>query len=450
MPQLTQNYTVHILDIAPRPSSLPAENVVYHRGSVLPSSSSLKILLSAHSFEGILHLAAVSLDSWCAPKEADCLAVNEGGVKSVMKQVEGIASKASKSWRRTQVPWVVLGSSMEVYGSGDGVVDELSTRHPGTALGRTKAKGEEAFEASIQKADGVAGVKGMIVRFSDVYGYDHHSSISESFVPALVGNAITSMPIQYDSDVAPIDLLHVDDAVDGVLKAIRHLNVGAESARVESVNLVSGSTWVVEEVVERARQLTGAMSPVMDIGDHRTSFATNQYHNAHALNSLDWTPTITLPDGFTRTLRELTSAMHSYSLNYLHENCAPTSEFPSPNARAKTHPADERNKHLHKLDGCLVQMAFAHDDYLHHMKCSDGKHCTADGEYVAGYNWNGTFWIMHASNKGERKARVSFEEEKGMGWLGAPRGLMGHSEVSWELVDEDDTRWETDFDIEVS
>lgn len=362
-----------------------------------------------------------------------------------MTQVEAIASRASKSWRTTQVPWVVLASSMEVYGDGEGIVDEISSRKPSSALGRTKAKGEEAFQAVMSKA----GMKGMILRFSDVYGYSHQSTIPESFVPSLVGNAITSMPIQYDSDLPPIDLLHVDDAVDGVLKAITLLKDGGVSG-LEAVNLVSGKTWVVEQVVERARQLTGAMSPVMDIGDHQTSFATSQYHNAHAFNLINWSPTITLPDGFTRTFRELTSAMHSYSLNYLHSECAPTSEFPSPTSHTRTHPADERNKRLHNLDGCLVQVAFAHDEYLHHMKCSDGKHCTADGEYVAGYNWNGTFWIVHATNKGERKARVSFEEEKGMGFLGALRGLRGHAEVGWELVNEDDTRWETDFDLEVS
>jgi hypothetical protein len=338
---------------------------------------------------------------------------------------------------------------MEVYGDGEGIVDEVTERKARSALGRTKAKGEEAFEAVLLKQTGKNGVRGMILRFSDVYGYSHESSIPESFVPHLVGNAITSMPIQYDSDTAPIDLLHVDDAVDGVLKAIQHLKAGG-SAGSTSVNLVSGKTWGIEQVVERARELTNAMSPVMDIGDHQTSVATSQYHNALANSLLGWSPTITLPEGFTRTFQELTSAMHSYSLNYLHDNCAPSAEFPAPDSHPRSHPADERNKHLQKLEGCLVQVAFAHDEYLHHMKCSDGKHCKADGEYVAGYNWNGTFWIMHAAGKGERKARVSFEEEKGMGWLGAPRGLNGHAEVVWELVDEDDMRFETDFDMEVS
>jgi hypothetical protein len=146
----------------------------------------------------------------------------------------------------------------------------------------------------------------------------------------------------------------------------------------------------------------------------------------------------------------LISANEQYNLQYLTNNC-PTSPLSSSTATTRTHPADERNKDLSKLDGCTVNIGFDHAGTLHHLKCEDGKHCIADGVKVPSYNWNQSVFIIHKvpGKKEERRVRIKLEEEKGMGWLGLTSSMAG-KEVGLELFGNNSFEAETAFDLEVS
>jgi nucleoside-diphosphate-sugar epimerase len=395
--------------------------------------------MGTHSFSGIIHLAAISLDSWCAPKEVECRKVNEGGTRALMSQIDALRQK----WRG-EAPWVIHASSTDVFGPGR----KEGERWPETALGRTKAAAEDVVE-DISKQ---VGISATILRFADIYGYPQASSIPQSFIPSLLNNAVTSRPIQYSSDVAPMDLLHVDDAVEGILAAARRMEQKAGLPfKVEAIDLVSGKAWRAEELVERVRAETGSMSPIRDIGDHQPP-PTRALRNSHAANILDWHPTITLDEGIRRSLLALAADIATYSRRYHSTHCEPSAEFPGPYGHTPKLTENERNKALWKLDGCTVNIGFEHAGWLHHLKCEDGKHCVADGEKVTALNWNSSVFVVRKVQNGlkERTARVMFEEEKGNGWLAVARDTREYGEVGLELCQKDGLqRADMEFDLEV-
>ena len=404
---------------------------------------------------GIIHLAAISLEKWCAPKEPECEAINVDATRALVEQLEGLAHRAGeKRWGKLsepKVPWIVHGSSMDVFGDRIGVVDEESERRPTTVLGRTKLGAEQViFQAS-------ADLRATILRFANIYGYLHESSIPSTFIPSLLSNALTSLPIQFSSDSESMDLLHTDDAIDGILKAIKRLETG-EQVGIEAINLVGGGKrWLEEETVELVRTLIGSESPVRDIGDHRVKLRTTDYSNLKAKTVLAWEPAIPLPLGLTRSIIALTESISTYSRSYLTTHCGPSSFSSSAEPRISSFPEDERNKALDKLDGCTVNMGFDHAGWVHHVKCEDGRHCTADGDKVVSYNWNATVFIIKkllvkGRKQKERMARVMFEEEQGMGWLGiAQKSTSENGQVGFELFkpENSEVAMHLAFDIEV-
>lgn len=433
---------MHILDIAPRPADLPAA-VTYHRGSAA-NPSTIGGVIRSESFVGVIHFAGVTLDAWCAARPLECQNINEGSAREVARAVAAQAQQAGGAWRKTSVPWLIMGSSTEVYGySADKVINEDSATVPNSHLGKTMLAAEQAFTGAFRSQ-----MRGIILRFSDVYGYPPTSAIEEGQIPTLVRNSLASLTVQFDSDTEPQDMVYVDDAVEAVIKAVEHVSTLA--GETEIFNIVAGPRWPIEDIVERTRTITSSLSPFVDIGDHRSFFTASEFGAAKAHNTFAWQSSTELPVGLQKTISTYTKAQHAWTFSYIQDQC-PSSSLLPPDFIPKRHAADERNKPLHKLDKCLVSLAFNHEGYLHHMKCEDGKTCHADGDYVSGYNWNSTYWIVHAKKgERERQARLMFEEEKGMGFLGLSMGLKEKDEAIWTLVEEDADDWFTGFDVEVS
>ncbi|WWD19265.1 hypothetical protein CI109_103723 [Kwoniella shandongensis] len=455
IPKLIDEYNIHIFDIAPRPSTM-SKSVTYHRGSFSPSDT-FHSLLSSTPFAGVVHLAGISLDAWCSSKEEECLEVNAGSTELLMDYVTEQLQRTRKgsSWEAKDAPWVILGSSMEVF--GDEGSDEESERKPTTALGRTKLAAEkvieDAFEWQSSNQEEPSGLHAIIARFSQVYGYSQESWIPEAFIPSLLFNSLTSLPIQYSSNTLSPDLVYVTDAVDGMLKAITELgkqSTNDDPNELESVNFVTESRRSTQDIVELVRTETHSMSPVRDIGDHHTPQAP-KYSAARALEVLGWKPKISLPSGLGLAVTQLSEEIATYSRKYLHDHCAPSLDFQLPQDQTVTEfVEDERNRDLTKLDGCTVNMGFDHDGWLHHVKCEDGKHCTADGQKVPTLNWNQSVFIVRKvmeSQPKDRTVRVVFEEEKGMGYLGI--GEKNGKEVGLELFKDANGEAQIQFDVEV-
>lgn len=485
-------YKVHAIDIAPRPPTLHPD-VEYYRGNILPSSSVLPDLLAKNEYSGILHFAAVSLEHWCAPKYDACAEVNVDGTRAVVTQVEKLVADANKAGKNMlgmrkgkSAPWVLLASSMDVFGKESGEpISETTFIQPVTALGRTKKAAEDAMRSSFDRAEkgaNEAAVKaanfgytqdavkkdasqfhGAIVRFSEVYGYSRNVSIPSAWIPRLLSQAFASLPIQYDSDQPPLDLLHVDDAVAGVIKVVDHLDQAARSRELpslETYNLVAGGKrWLQEEIVKLVRTETGTKSPVRNIGRHNKRWRdVPEYSNAHAKDVLKWEPSVAPPQGLASVLRRAAEASRDYTFDFIAKHCA-HSTLPGLNTMTHVTEEDRRNHDLWKLQNCTANIGFNNRGLIHHVKCEDGKHCLANATKVDGYNWNATVWILEVPSDAPRKSNgrtpARFREEQGMGYLGIPREkVSGDGPVEFELYNpkklDEAARFVGDFELEVA
>ncbi|BEJ15623.1 hypothetical protein CspHIS471_0502280 [Cutaneotrichosporon sp. HIS471] len=485
---IDEGFIVHALDIVPQPPTLPA-GVVYHRGNV---ATSFRSVLQSTPFDGVVHFAAVSLDQWCAPKQDECTHVNVGGTKAVMEAIEDQFTNSRKSGKGlfgmrsgTKVPWILFGSSMEVFGpNAKDTVTEDSPQEAESAIGRTKATAEavvrDGFERARQavlrdspnKRNGIpSSLKGnsllhaAVVRFADVYGYRRSSSIPSAFFPRLLQNAVTSLPVQYSSDRPPMDLLHVEDAVDGVLRVVQlcdgiaRLGKDAQPSLL-TVNLVhGGKRWAEQEIVDIVRSETQSFSPVRDIGDHKVNVrGSAEYSNKAALDTLGWKPTISLPVGLAKSVMHLTQDAADYARRFLIDHCPkdPIAKELGVDGPIRMEREDSRNTELWKLNKCTVNMAFDNGNgFLHHIKCEDGKHCNANGVKVPSYNWNATVWIIEQvsaeTHTGEGKITARLWQENGMGYLGIPEKELEMGEIHFEMyTKEDNTPHHDVFEIAVA
>ena len=451
--------------MAPRPPALVlSPNLIYHQGIIAAKSGVLDNLFARTSFDGIVHLAGISLDEWCGPRENECHEVNVGGTELVLEQITrplrgGWKRGLLDFWSADKAPWLIYGSSVDVYGDGEnglhGVYEEI-VRQPVTALGRSKFAAEEAVERAARafvtedddkirkRFDSWLGndkpaFRALILRFSEVYGYNSTSTIPESFVPALLKSALTAMPIQYNSDIPPHDLMHIGDAVEAVLKSVHRIDAQAQvgtDTHIDFFNVVAGGRrWYQEELVEIIRIETESLSPLMDIGDHKTGLSVASYSNHKLTSAFGWEPSITVGVGLTKAYTDMSDDIAQYSRLYRAEHCAPTAEFPSVDGTFQTFIEDQRNQDLQKLAGCTATMAFNHNGWLHHIKCQDGLHCTADTEHVTARNWNATIFVLRPIQDvsvppGERRIQVMFDEDNKSGRL----GVLHHEKESGEPV----------------
>jgi nucleoside-diphosphate-sugar epimerase len=227
IPSLIKTYNVHILDIAPRPSSLPiSPSLTYHKGSIDPSSPALSRLFAKTKIDGIIHLAGISLEEWCLSGLEACERVNVGGTKALLEQVQ-------KS-RKGNKPWMVLASSMEVFGQ-EGPRDG---RHPITSIGKTKLAAELIVEEATE-AD--PNLQTAVVRMDEIYGYPNSGSIASTFIPSLVTNALTGLPIQYSSSRPGRDYVHIDDILTGWLEITEKVRTAEVGEGVGYHDLISGT-----------------------------------------------------------------------------------------------------------------------------------------------------------------------------------------------------------------
>jgi nucleoside-diphosphate-sugar epimerase len=490
---IDEGFIVHALDIAPKPATLPA-GVVYHRGNV---ASTFRSVLESGDFDGVVHFAAVSLEQWCAPKEDECTRVNVDGTKAVVDAIEDRFNAARKPGKGlfglssgSKVPWILFGSSMDVFGpNAKETVHEGSPQEAESAIGRTKATAEavvrDGFERARQASLGItrgedgkekrddkapapktkALLHAAVVRFADIYGYRRASSIPSAFFPRLIQNAVTSLPVQFSSDRPPMDLLHVEDAVDGVLRIVQlcdgiaRLGNKAEPSLL-TVNLVhGGKRWAEQEIVDVIRSETQSFSPVRDIGDHKVNVrGAVEFSNKIAKETLGWEPKISLPVGLAKSVMHLAQDASQYAQQFLIDHCPkdPIVKELGVDGPLRMLPEDSRNTELWKLNKCTVNMAFDNGNgFLHHMKCEDGKTCNANGKKVPSYNWNATVWIIeevpgeaHASN-GRITARLW--QENGMGYLGIPEKELELGETHFEMYTKDDKTPHLDvFEIDVA
>lgn len=152
--------------------------------------------------------------------------------------------------RQREVRTFLFASTNAVVGNvGQAVITEQAPLRPLTPYGATKA----ASEMLINCYSAAYGVRGVALRFSNVYGPGMQHK--DSFIPRLMKAARDGTGVTVRGDGTMIrDVIQVDDVVQGIFAAWRSDYSGP-------VILGSGQAVTVNQMVETARRVTGIDIP---------------------------------------------------------------------------------------------------------------------------------------------------------------------------------------------
>ena len=187
--------------------------------------------------------------------------------------------------RQRGVRTFLFASTNAVVGNvGQSVITEQAPLRPLTPYGATKA----ASEMLINCYSAAYGVRGVALRFSNVYGpgMEH----KDSFIPRLMKAARDGAGVKIRGDGTMIrDVIQVDDVVSGIFAAWRSDHSGP-------MILGSGQSVTVNQMVETARRVTGVDIPAENVPIQQGEMPAVKLDISVA-RSLGYSPTYDLEKG---------------------------------------------------------------------------------------------------------------------------------------------------------
>lgn len=185
---------------------------------------------------------------------------------------------------------VILASGACVYGGTSAAVSERHGSHP-----RTLAAAHHVAAEAYLQAWQARGLDGVALRFTSLYG-----PRSRGVVGTWVRDLLAGRPSYLHGDGTQVrDLLHVDDAVDAVLRCLggradgRRLNVGTGTGTTLRTlhTLVAAAVGVADAPSYRAAPVPELRSVLVDPGAAR--------------RALGWEAVVGLEEGVARTVDAL-------------------------------------------------------------------------------------------------------------------------------------------------
>jgi UDP-glucose 4-epimerase len=244
--------------------------------------------LQNQDIDTIIHCAAL-VNAAESVEQADVYAnVNYEGTKNVLALA---ASSGVKNF--------LFASSAAVYGNPGTTtpISEKGVLTPTNPYGQSKLDAEEAIMAT--------GLKYGIFRFFNVGGADKSGVLFQSrennaIITRLLMAAKTNKPLIISGADYPTidgsvvrDFIHVDDVVSGIVAGLAYLRTNNASY---TVNLGSGTTTSMKELVKIAQQITGSKITI-NFGPRKTGdiiYSCADITKAHDL--LGWSPKHTIQD----------------------------------------------------------------------------------------------------------------------------------------------------------
>jgi nucleoside-diphosphate-sugar epimerase len=371
----------------------------------------------SEQFDGIVHLAGVARNTWCTERETECADLNVNGTKRVFDA----AMESSKG----KAPWFIYLSSIDVYGYrgelGSGTMN---------VLGKTKWATQQALRTAHDTAiEQGKSPRTAVLRLATTFGSP--KEFKDRLLPAVVGRAMGEMPLQIMDADERIDLMRIEDALEGIMGAVNMLQGGGRSESVadldsvmeqgqmtereesplanagngywDEFDLVSGSTISPNELVNIVMAATSSSSPIQDFSLTREKAGPYRRVtppvDSRAETILGFTARIPVEIGLAAYIHEQQAAFIDWATGYMRRNCPESAKYGN---KAAVHRADIRNKEMDRLMGCTINMGVNHKGWVHHMKCGekDGISCQADNIKRDSYNWNQTVFTVVPPYKG--------------------------------------------------
>ena len=233
--QLTaRGSSVIVYDIVPFPQTEPWNSPVKYFPGDIRDTLALQTIFQKFRIEGIIHLAAVSRVITAQNDPELCWDVNVNGTRTLLDAVSTSSQK----------PWIIMGSSREIYGEPDSIpVPESYGFHPINIYGEAKAEGERI----IREYSEIYGLNAVVLRFSNVYGarYD----ILDRVIPRFILKALHNETLEIHGGDQVFDFTHVDDTTRGILLAITYLQKQKNGRSFNDFHLLTGTPHSLQEVV---------------------------------------------------------------------------------------------------------------------------------------------------------------------------------------------------------
>lgn len=233
---------------------------------------------------GVIHLAAVSRVIWGEQDPDKCRETNAVGTRNIIDRL-----------RLSDLqPWLIFGSSREVYGQSCAFpVTESEPLHPINHYARSKVEAEQAVKQAM-----VAGLRASILRFSTVYGAiaDH----ADRVIPAFCRAAVRGLPLRVDGAANSIDITHVADVAECISNVAKHLSGGKSLA---PMHLTTGQGTSLLELAHAVRRLAQSKSEIITSAPRDFDVSTFIGDPKFAEAQIGWRSKVPLETG----LKELVS-----------------------------------------------------------------------------------------------------------------------------------------------
>lgn len=242
---------------------------------------------------GIIHLAAIARVIHGEQYPELCEQVNVSGTKKFLEFYKKLSHK----------PWLIYGSSREVYGNQDKLpVTESANFNPVNIY----AKGKVEIENKVQEL-GSQGFNTIVLRFSNVYGglLDHNDRV----IPAFCINALKSYPIRIDGKECIFDFTYIEDVVAGILLTVEKMQTAQKIPT--PIHFTACRSCSLEELVKIILKITGSKS-LIDYKPPRNFDVTSFYGDfGNAQKLLGWKPQHSLEEGIEKFILDIQKASSS-------------------------------------------------------------------------------------------------------------------------------------------
>ena len=241
---------------------------------------------------GIVHLAAVSRVKIAHENPLECVNTNIGGIINVLESARLIHAD-------NIFPWVIFGSSREVYGESAILpVNESSTRKAINVYGVSKLSGEELCKVYSDNY----GLKVRVLRFSNVYtGKNDHL---DRVIPKFILQAFNEEDLIINgTGEETFDFTYIDDTIQGIWGCIQEIEKNFHL--FDDFNISTGIPISLKQLADTIISKTRSESKV-EFTKPRSYDVNKFYANpSKAIKILKFLPKVTLDEGIALSIIEL-------------------------------------------------------------------------------------------------------------------------------------------------
>ena len=240
------------------------------------------------SVDGIVHLAAVSRVVWGYENPRECVDINIDGTANILEATRMSVKK----------PWVIFGSSREVYGEAKTLpVTEDFPKIVQNIYGATKIAGEMLCEQYHKDY----GLNIGILRFSNVYGskYDQLDRV----IPKFILRASKNLDLIIQGGNQLFDFTHINDTVNGIKLMIE--KISTNSSYFDRFHILTGKATSLQDLAKYIIDAAGSNSNIR-YTDARPYDVLKFYGNySKAKKLLGYEPKIDIKKGVKMTVEAL-------------------------------------------------------------------------------------------------------------------------------------------------